>query len=262
MLEELNKISNTLTSIENMLRPEPVSTIIVYGRSSLLRQTLDPAINLDPKSRYEVALEKLHMCYNIANVNSSNNLFRYMVGEDVYEIIVPEGNYDYKALIKEIEQQQRANGHYEGGKPFIELTGSWNTGHTVLVIKSGCKVDFSPANSLHSIFGFQRQVYDQPYQISENLVEIDPVRSILVHCNYVNGAYYNGKPTSILYALGVKVKPGRDLVEEPNTLKYQEILPSATQIQDFELKLTDEELKLLDLRGEEIVIHCVIRKIR
>ena len=60
-------------------------------------------------------------------------------------------------------------------------------------ILNGYKVDFTPDNSVRSVFGFDRKQYSNGYYESEDIVKILLLSSIRVTCNLISGTYVNGK---------------------------------------------------------------------
>jgi hypothetical protein len=114
------------------------------------------------------------------------------------------------------------------------------------------KVDFTPSNSLRSVLGFKAKVYNAGYNESENIVNILTVNSIFVEVDIINGRYVNGKLSPTIYSFFPNVSPGYKIIENPVNLVF---LPLNTHsIDKVTVGLTDQDGKLLNLRGETITI--------
>jgi hypothetical protein len=79
------------------------------------------------------------------------------------------------------------------------------------------------------------------------------VNSIFIAVDIINGSYMNGKLTIIIYSFFPNVSTGYKIVENPINLVF---LPLNTHsIDKVTAKLTDQDGKLLNLRGETITIR-------
>jgi hypothetical protein len=127
------------------------------------------------------------------------------------------------------------------------------------VIARRYKVDFRPPNSLRSVLGFENRVYHAGFNESENIVDILTVNSIFVEVDIINGSYVNGKLSSIIYSFFPNVSSGYKIVENPINLVF---LPLNTHsIDKVTVRLTDQDGKLPNLRGETITIRLQICEI-
>jgi hypothetical protein len=142
--------------------------------------------------------------------------------------------------------------------PPISLSGYPSTLKSVMEITGRYGVDFSYPNSLRSLLGFDNKVYYAGYNESENIVTILKVNSIFVEVDIINGSYVNGKLSPIIYSFFPNVSPGYKIIENPVNLVF---LPLNTHsIDKVTVGLTDQDGKLLNLRGETITIRLHIRQ--
>ena len=77
-------------------------------------------------------------------------------------------------------------------KYYITLEPNNNTLKSVLDIEPNYKVDFTTANSIRSVLGFNAQVYAAGYNESENIVDILSVSSLRVTSDIIEASYSNG----------------------------------------------------------------------
>jgi hypothetical protein len=150
--------------------------------------------------------------------------------------------------------------HYDAArnKAFISLSANPSTLKSVMEITGRYKVHFRPNNSLRSMLGFKNKVYHAGFNESENIVNILTVNSVFVETDFINGSYVNGKLSPIIYSFFPNVSPGFKIVENPVNLVF---LPVNTHsIGKVTVRLTDQNGKLLNLRGETITIRLRIRE--
>jgi hypothetical protein len=148
------------------------------------------------------------------------------------------------------------------------LRGTGQSSHCLLIrahsnpswsITGQYKVESRPPNSLRSVLGFKNRVHHAGYNELENIVNILTVNSVFVEVDIINGSYVNGKLSPIIYSFFPNVSPGYKIVENPVNLVF---LPLNTHsIDKVTVRLTDQDGKLLNLRGETITIRLHIRQI-
>ena len=123
------------------------------------------------------------------------------------------------------------------------------------------KVDFGVANSIGSLLGFDKIVVGHGYNESSSIVNIMQINSILVNIDIIMGSYVNGLQSPTLYSFYPNVSPGYKIVERPNpSLLYYPI--SRHDISRMRVWLTDQNGKLIDLRGETLTIRIHVREIK
>ena len=124
------------------------------------------------------------------------------------------------------------------------------------MLENGFQVDFRYERSPNSVLGFNKAVYTSDYQEYENPVDI---LSILVNVDIISGSYVNGQRNPTIYSFFPAVNPGYKIIETPANLVYLPVTLDA--IYSMETSLTDQNGKLLNLRGENISIRFHVREI-
>ena len=130
---------------------------------------------------------------------------------------------------------------------------------SILEIAQGYKVDFTVSNSFHKMLGVEEKWYHSGYNESEDIVDILAVNSILIELSIVQGSYLKGQRKPIIYSFFPNVSPGYKIVEIPRNLVYLPII--GDEISSITIKLTDQNGKLLNMRGEKITMRFHIREI-
>ena len=239
------------------------SLITLSAKSTNFTTRFNPPIKLNGVE-HEIALTSLETYHSFPNINEKNNIFKYSSDNGTtWKIIkIPKGSYGLLGIYNEILKGFRENGDYDeiNKKYPIILLGNKNTSQIIMEISANYNVDFTVANSINTVLGFNSIKYNEGNHKSENIIEILPVNSIFVHVENVIGSYMLGIASSVLYSFFPNVAPGVKIIERPFQRVY---LPIITQdIHEIRLKLTDQTGKILDLRGENLTVslHLTERK--
>ena len=236
--------------------------ILLSEKSTHIKTKFRPLIQLDKSRKYEMALVNLETYYSFPNIDSTNNNFRYSPdnGATWVNINIPEGSYEIVDLNEYIQRIMQENGHYDTAaeKYYITLEPNNNTLKSVLDIEPNYRVDFTTANSIRSVLGFNAQVYAAGYNESENIVNIISVNSLRVTSDIIGASYSNGTTENIIFSFFPSVGPGYKIIEVPVNLVYLPI--TVNTISSMETRLVDQNGKLINLRGEELSIRFHIRE--
>ena len=193
-----------LEKIAKNTEPKRSFQIIVSDNKTRFITKFNPPIQLDKKKSYEIALCNLQTYYSFPNIDSSNNHFKYSpdAGVSWVDIYIPPGSYELDEIEDEIQHQMKHKGHYNKAHDAYYVTFTVNTSmmKTVMTIENKYQVDFTPANSISSVLGFDKTIYESSdistYE-SENTVNIMNVNSILVNTDIISGSCVNIKNEQI-----------------------------------------------------------------
>lgn len=251
-----------LEMIARNTEPKQSFYILISDKSTRIRTTFNPLIQLDRAKKYEMALVNLETYYSFPNIDSTNNNLRYSPdnGTTWTDINIPEGSYEITDINEHVQRIMKDNGHYDSAnnKYYITIEPNNNTLKTVVDIKAGYKVDFTPANSIRTVLGFNSQIYSVGYNESENTVNILSINSIRVTSDIIASSYTNGGTENVIYSFFPNVGPGYKILQEPLNLIYLPV--TLHTISHMETKITDQTGKLMNLRGEEVSIRFHIRE--
>ena len=97
----------------------------------------------------------------------------------------------------------------------IYIVGDPTTLKSVLTLKNKAAVDFNTANSVASVLGFTKKDYKAGRHLSQHIVNILRVNSIIVNCDIVALSRRNGIAAPIIYNFFPNVAPGKKIVNRP-----------------------------------------------
>ena len=163
--------------------------------------TCHDSVILDPSKNYEAALLSLDTYNSIPNISvNKNNIFKYSTDDGVTwkTVALNIGAYELQAINNEIKRQTITNGDDENA---MKLSANISRLTSIVTIeKPTLKIDFSVANSIGSILGFDAKVIGHGYGESTNIVNIMQINSILVNIDIIMGSYVNGSQSPTLYS--------------------------------------------------------------
>ena len=159
-------------------------------------------------------------------VNLGNNSFKLSIdGGKTWTLRhIPTGCYELKAMNAEITRIR--------GNSDITILPNVNTLQCILtVVGAKCKVSFDVPNSLASVLGFKQDIaYGVGRHVSEKLVNIMSVTSILVHCNIIHSSYIRGQQAPVVYNFFPNAAPGQNILETSHNLIYLPVTVDAFQL--------------------------------
>ena len=123
-------------------------------------------------------------------------------------------------------------------------------------------VDFTVENSIGSTLGFQPVILSYGRNTSQDIVNITDTNLVLVNVDIISGSYVNGGRSPAIYSFNPnKVSPGYKIDERPNpSLIYYPV--NRASIDSVRVWLTDQNNKLIDLRGEKVTVNLHIREVK
>ena len=123
-------------------------------------------------------------------------------------------------------------------------------------IKQGA-IYFDISNSIATLLGFRKIVYEQGKYRSQKIVDIMGFSTINIHCNVISGVKDNGNNTDILYTFTVTEPPGYLINIIPTNILYQNVTKDRIEYIEFHIK--DEHGRLIDFNGDVLsfTLHLV-----
>lgn len=245
-----------LKEIANNTRPRESMSIILRGNKSKIFTQHSPPIQLDKTRGWEMALIDLETYYSFPNIDDGNNTIKWSRdgGATWHTFQLPKGAYDLTEVDDAIQVEVASKG---GNKKGIQIEGDKVTLKCMIRLAANYRVDFNVENSLRTVLGFDAKIYDQPVQLSEEIVNILNVNTIDVHVDVIGGSYVKGSQNAIIYSFFPNVNPGEKIVERPQNLVFLPV--HSYYINSISLKLTDQDGKLLDLRDENLSARFLLR---
>ena len=242
------------------------TTHILSNNKTDFTTNFSSPIYLNQNKHYEAALLSIDLYNSIPNITDKNNKFKYSndSGNTWKIITLNKGSYELQAINDEIQRQMIINDDYDSANNefYITITANVSELKSIVNIANALyQVDFSVENSIGSTLGFQPQVISHGYNKSQDIVDITKVNSVLVNVDIISGSYVNGTQLPTKYSFNPnRVSPGYKIDERPNpTLIYFPIHRST--INCIRVWLTDQNMNLIDLRGEEVTVKLCIREV-
>ncbi|KAL7301938.1 hypothetical protein TKK_0005531 [Trichogramma kaykai] len=224
-------------------------SLTLTGQSSILESQYFPVIELSKNKSYEIGLVSLLTFNSIPNISTFNNK---LYVEDIEPIQIPSGSYeitDINQYLKKILLKKNIS---------FELQVDANTSRSI--IHCDKNIDFSPKDSIAHILGFKPQILEAGIQhISDSSISITGINSIRIECNIATGAYLNGEKVHTLHEFYPTVEYGYKIVEIPNSIIYMPV--STTYIDNIQLRIVDQNGRIVDFQGETITIRLHIRSL-
>lgn len=244
-----------LKKIVQNTEPKQSFQIVLTDNKTNFNTKFNPALVLDSDKSYEIALINLETYYSFPNIDETNNKLVYNADGTKHELKIPEGSYEIESLNEEIQRQLKIKGHDEA----IVLSPNRNTLKSIISIKEGYKFNFKEENTLRTVLGFDEKRYGPGIHESEHIVNILSINTIYVNIDIIKSSYINGTARPVVYSFFPNVSPGYKIVENPYNLVY---LPLATKTIDHVMvKITDQNFKELNLRGETISLRFHVREV-
>lgn len=251
-------------------------TVTLSGNSSTLEADFFPPITLDDKFQYECGLIDLKTFNCIPNVDDTNNCFSFEIDHGKFDvqsesseinamvfdaecckknnIYIPTGSYEVEDIFNFIKSKLES---VESSDLFMRV----NKNTLKCEIQSNFLIDFTQSNSIGSLLGFSSRILE-PSKLheSDTRIEINRINTIRVECSIITNSYFNNESVHTLHEFYPKVEAGYKIVESPLNVIYLPV--TVGTIHTISLKFVDQNNRLINFRGEEIVSRLHIRRVR
>lgn len=228
-----------------------------------------------PHERYEVAFFSGEFWFSTHNVVGKTVNWSHDNGSSWITINVPDGNYgveDINALLRKSQEDEAVTDvHAVTGAVIygIEITPNYNTNRTDITIDNTVGsgntflLDLSdggdPTN-MREFLGWVSGVVSTSGSGTVLPTVDGGVDSWLVHADIVYNSYFNEQASSVIHSFKPKGRPNSLVTEKPQHLTYIQVANKT--ISRIRIKITDQNLNVLDFKGEDIFLELVIRPIR
>lgn len=225
--------------------------ICITGKTSELKCTLFPPIDLSESPNWEMGFYDLATYNSIPNVEDNINNTIHFQGD--VTVTLPTGSYELEDISKYIIDTLKIR------KTNIKFHLSANVNTLKSEIFCNREIDFTKPNSIAPLLGFKESILEHnKWHDSTDPVNIIKVNVIRITCNIVRGSYRDGVEGHVLHEFYPNVGPGFKIVEKPRTIKYLPI-NKQTSLSEFYIRLEDQKGHLVNFRGEYINLRVDIR---
>lgn len=215
---------------------------------------------------YEAALTALYTYNSCPNITNENNKISYSSDKGITwkDILLSTGAYELSEINNEIQRQMIKNDDYnkESTSFYINISVSKPTSSSILEISNeDYKINFNVENSLSSTLGFENKIYSSGIYESPNVIDIEKVNAILIHCDFITGSSINGINSQVIHSFSPNVSPGYKIIEVPKPQLFFHPVVKLPKIDRVRIWLTDQNNKIIDLRGEKVTLCIIIREV-
>ena len=235
-----------------------------------------------PKDALNVTceVEEATIWWSIPNIITGENDKFYVYGDSdaaapvpqLYTVTVPQGLYDLSALnlaiLSELESQGARTLDGTGASlPLISMSADSSTQKVRLRFNyANVYVDFSQANTMREILGFNSAVYG-PYAtapvniLADNTASFNTVNYFLIHSDIVSkGVRFNNTYNQTIAQVLINVAPGSQIVSTPfNPARSSANELAGSRRTNLRFWLTDDQDRAVNTNNENwsarIVIH-------
>lgn len=263
------------------------ATFTFTGNSSILCSDFHPELEFDSKFSYSCGLLEFTAYNSIPNVTYLNNKFYFILDSKndkqsndsisrlisspensnlgykfigvhgsnsnklVYYISVPTGAYELKRVFLYLTERANAIG--------ISLQLSFDESTLTCKVKSTVPLLFSYQDSIHQLLGFSNTTIEPHIErVSDSVISISRLNTIVVECDIVEGSYTNGRRGHSVHEFAPSAFPGYKIIEVPANVIYLPI--NRRIISSIQIRVVDQDGKLIDFRGEQITCRIHIKK--
>lgn len=242
------------------------ATISFSGNTSILTSSFYPELELEKGYSYSCALLEFTAYNSIPNVTKENNKIYFKTRtkavnvkdasvfdakQNIYYFAIPPGAYEFNHITEYIKDRFESIGF----KCILSVNPHTYKGN----VDCDVEIHFNQPDSIHHLFGFDDYIIESDEErFSDRLVEITSVNTIVVECDIISGSYTNGKQGHSIHEFAVTANPGYKIIEVPKHIIYLPINRSA--IPSIQIRITDQDGKLIDFRGETITCRIHIKR--
>ena len=245
--------------------------LTITGNTSSFYTILSSSIQLNPNLDYEIALVRFETYNTYYNVTAANNNFSYTNQSGAIRTFqITPGAYQVSDINAYIQSQMLGYGDYTtnastGANTYgINITPNLNTSKCIITLVTGYSVNFTIANSLRTLLGFNSEIINNnttaaTAYTSGNIIMIQNFNIICINCDLVSNSYLNAASSQILRVISNTLVPvGYKIIVEPTN---QIFLPinNKQAISDFRVWISDESGNLINFNGEMITMTLLIR---
>lgn len=229
---------------------------LTSNRSKIVRLYNPDGIQLD--GPYEVGLKHFVFWNTMFNITPENNT-----------LTITYQTNDYNPETNEFQTNVRHNVQLEPGFYEIDdIIDIFNADHEIIEssthfeflkkslsvrVKSAREIDFTGENSIGPVLGFSKRVLKAGKSaVSDQALKLCSINTVKIHCNLIRSNIEDTKRnTHVLYDFPLDVtKIGTQIIKEPNPICYFTV--NTDIIYELEIRITDQDNRLLDLQGDII----------
>lgn len=198
--------------------------------------------------------------------SAANNVFNFTTSvapAGTYNLVIPDGLYSVAALNSYLSSQ-----FVNLGLPanLVAISGNTATQKSIVtILTSGDSIDFSVANTVGSLLGFNAAVITAPSAnysfFSDNTAAFNRVNSYTLSSNLVLGGIpVNSESRGIIATVPINVAPGSQITYNPqNVVWFNASDLIGSQRSNMKFSLLDQDLRVAPTGGNTYSFVLVIK---
>lgn len=232
-------------------------TLTLSGNSSSLHASYYPEIVLDDRFQYMCALVDFNTYNSVPNVCDNNKFhIKKEDGTDM-ELVIPEGAYDAQEIIDLLNSELKKH------NIILAIAVEIHTMKCILTSSENIEIDFTAKNTIGHLLGFKSKKIrfsNECLEVkSDHIIDIKHANVLRIDCNIATGSYINENSSHTIHEFYPTVGLGYKIVEVPRNLIYLPIVGET--ISHLNIKIVDENGKLVNFRGETITVRIHIKRL-
>ena len=213
--------------------------------SSVMRSKLKVPIKLNPDRHYKAGLRYFTVYNHVANIDETNNVFRYNNGNGWKNITILPGAYEVNQIDAEIKRLINDKDALSIiTRPEINRLG-------INILKERFQVDRHHEHSITNFLGFtsNSEPLSKGYHLAENPAVISTVHTLDLECNIIQGGIVRGEEKQIIYDIPSFTVPiGAKIIEQPQNINYFPL--NTTLLDEITVRILDQDGNLINIPGE------------
>ena len=258
-------MENHLQKLVNILSQKFSTSLIVENKKSDINFKFQTPLQLDPNFNYELALVYFSTYNSIFNVTNKNNkiIIKIITNQKTIPIELPPGAYEINeisSIIGNILKVDKTLIPLKDKEFYIIIKPNPISLNCIMQISKNCEVQFPKENSLANMLGFETEKIYSEGNHSSKSVAISNINRIMIECNIVEGAFYNGEKTNIIFDFPSNtVRKGSRIIERPKFPIYYPLITK--KINEINFKIIDNKGELIDFNEEEISFTIHLKQV-
>jgi hypothetical protein len=233
--------------------------------------TLNDAIQFPPNAQnITVECTKATVWNTISNFKTTNNQI-FVSAQDTLGVVItrvitlPVGLYDVSTFKAALLGQLLNEGFKQSPTPVLDVVADYATSKIGIVLNyTNTSISFTLGNGvlnpMNKILGFDLGTYatgNAPFvQYAPNVAKFNQLNSILVVSNLSdNGFAVNNREANVIAQILINVQPGSQIIFEPfNPTQVSASNLAGSNLKEFNVRITDENLQTIDTNYEEFTV--------
>ena len=257
--------SKLLEQIAYNTRHKIVEHMLIVMDKSTHEEHLFQPLQTNNK-QFKIATTFLTGYNGIFNVTNSNNKFYFkksIIEEDFIQIRITNRAYKIESLNKEIKRILIDKEYYTEANYPVIIRPKFSTLRSIIKInpEGDAVIGFGFDGSMGNLLGFNETFLYKKYNLLPNPVEIISFDNIFIETDIAQGMIFKGRRSGIIHIFTINVSTGCKFIEKFRGGVSWFMLHNIDVISGINLKLKNENGKLVSFNGQSLFFRLSIKEI-